>query len=369
MSVTVNVTTMRPRSFRPLSLILLAALVCPHAAAQAPPASPVRYTEVQETGVRRTIKLPGTIRSATVSIVASEIAGRVVNVPAREGDTVKKGQPLANLATEMLDLERASAVEQLAESEARLKLAAQNLERTKGLFQEQVASRQDLDNALSEQAAWQGRVGDLKARIARIDLALRLSTIRAPFAGLVVTEMTEIGQWLAVGGPVVELISLADLEVHVDVPERYYASLNPNAKAQVTVDAIPGLAIEGTIVAIVPRAEPGTRTFPLKIRIQNKDGRIGAGMLASVSFPAGDSYRATVVPKDAIVRQPEGSVVYRINGEDKVDLVPVTTGDGVGAWIVVTGDLRTGQKVITRGNERVFPGMTVTGEPLEYALP
>lgn len=362
--------TMKHRPFRPRLWFLLAALVCPaSAAAQAPPPSPVRYTEVKETGVRSMIKLPGTVRSSTISIVASEVPGRVVKLPAREGDTVKKGQILANLATEMLDLDRASAAEQLAESEARLKLAQLNLERTRGLFEEQVASQQDLDNALAEQAAWQGRVGDLKARIARTDLALRLSTIRAPFAGLVVSEKTEIGQWITVGGPVVELISLADLEVYVDVPERYFASLNPKAKAQVTVDAIPGLAIEGTVSAIIARADPGSRTFPLKVSILNKDGRIGVGMLASVSFPAGESYRATVVPKDAVVRQAEGSVVFRINGEDKVDLVPVTTGEGVGSWIVVTGDLATGQKVITRGNERVFPGMVVKGEPLEYALP
>ena len=341
----------------------------PSAYAQAPPPGPVRYTEVKQTGVRRMIKLPGTVRSATLSVVASEVEGKVTQYAAHEGDSVKKGQPLAILSTEMLELQRDATSKQHAEAEARLKLAAINLERTRGLFDKQVASQQDLDNALSEHAAWQAREGDLKARLAQTELAIRLSTIRAPFAGLVVSEKTEVGQWLATGGPVVELMSLEDLEVHVDVPERYYASLNPRAKAQVTVDAIPGLQIEGVVTAIIARADPGTRAFPLKVRIGHQGGRVGVGMAAQVSFPAGESYQATVVPKDAIVKQGEASVVYRINGEDKVDVVPVTTGEGVGAWIVVTGDIATGQKVITRGNERVFPGMAVKGESLEYALP
>jgi len=344
-------------------LIVLLAL------AQAPPPGPVRYTEVKQTGVRRMIKLTGTVRSATLSVVASEVEGMVMKYPAHEGDSVKKDQPLAILRTEMLELQREATSKQHAEAEARLKLTAINLERARGLFEKQVASQQDLDNAFSEHAAWQAREGDLKARLAQTELAIRLSTIRAPFAGLVVSEKTEVGQWLAVGGPVVELMSLEDLEVHVDVPERYYASLNLRAKAQVTVDAIPGLHIEGVVTAIIARADPGARTFPLKVRIGHQGGRIGDGMLAQVSFPAGESYQATVVPKDAIVKQGEASVVYRINGEDKVDVVPVTTGEGVGAWIVVTGDIATGQKVITRGNERVFPGMAVKGESLEYALP
>jgi RND family efflux transporter MFP subunit len=329
----------------------------------------VRYTEVKQTDVRRTIKLPGTVRSATLSVVASEVEGLVVRYPAREGDAVAKGKPLAILRTEMLELQRDATAEQLAEAEARLTLAQINLERTRGLFEKQVASQQDLDNALSEHTAWQARTGDLKARLAQIELAIRMSTIRAPFAGLVVSERTEVGQWLTVGGPVVELMSLDDLEVYVEVPERYYPSLHSGAKAQVTVDAIQGLTIDGIITAIIARADPEARTFPVKVKIANAGGRIGAGMLAQVAFPAGESYRATVVPKDAIVRQGEASVVYRINGEDKVDVVPVTTGEGVGAWIVVSGEIATGQKVITRGNERVFPGMVVKGDSLEYALP
>lgn len=350
------------------SAILLLTMAWPATGQDMPP-SPVRFTEAQQYSVRRTIQLPGTVESGTRSIVASEVAGIVSKMSAREGDTVRKGQSLADLRTTTLELRLRATRAQLQEAESRLKLAELTLERIKGLFESEVASRQEFDNALYEHAAWQGRAAELQAGLAQVENDLDLCAIRAPFAGLVVVEMTEVGEWIDAGGPVVEMISLDDLEVRVEVPERYFSSLNPGATATVTFGSIPGLTLEGKVFAIVPRADPEARVFPLKVRLPASGGRVGAGMLARVSFPAGDSYRATVVPKDAVVKQGQDQFVYLIDPDEKVRLVPVQTGQGVGAWIVVEGDLQAGARVVTRGNERLRPGIAVAGQPVEYALP
>ena len=91
-------------------------------------------------------------------------------------------------------------------------------------------------------------------------------------------------------------------------------------------------------------------------------------MLAHVSFPLGESYQATVIPKDALITRGDRRFVYLINGESTVDMVPVTTGAGVGSWVAIDGPIQPGSKVVTRGNERLRPGQKVQGEPLEYAL-
>jgi len=346
--------------------ILTAATPC---WSQGMPPSPVRYTEAKEYPVRRTITLPGSIESRTVSVVASEVEGEGVEMRAREGDTVKRGAPLARLRTTNLELQLQSSEAQRKEAQSRLKLAELSLARARDLFESDVASQQEYDNARYEHAAWEGRVESLAADIDRIKLALELCTIRAPFAGMIVSERTEVGEWSATGGAIVEMLSLDDLDVRVEVPERYFSNLNPGATASVRFESIPDLEVEGKISAIVARADPQARTFPLKVRVRNKDGRIGVGMLAQVSFPAGESYRATVVPKDAVVTQGDNRFVYLIDGDDKVAVVPVQTGAGVGSWIVVEGEVRAGQKVVTRGNERLRPGLAVSGEPVEYALP
>ncbi|MBI1950116.1 MAG: efflux RND transporter periplasmic adaptor subunit [Acidobacteria bacterium] len=334
-----------------------------------PPASPVRYTEAREAPVRRVIQLPGSVESRTSSLVATEVEGLVEELAAREGDVVRLGQPLARLRTTSLELRLRASEAEHKEAKSRHRQAERNLARLQELFDSKIASQSQYDDAQSEHDAWEGKVERLAAEIERIRHDLERSTIVAPFAGTVVAKRTDVGEWLDVGAPVLEMISLHELEVKVDVPERHFSSLNPGATATVTFDALPGLSVSGRISAIIPRADPQARTFPVKVRIGNRDGRIGVGMLAQVSLPAGESYRATVVPKDAVIRQGAEQIVFTINGSGAVERAAVTTGAGLGEWIVVEGPVRPGTKVVTRGNERLQPGQPVRADPLEYRLP
>ena len=333
------------------------------------PASPVRYTEATQHSVRRTILLSGSAASRTESLVASEVEGLVVELAAREGTTVRQGQTIAKLRSDQLELRLAAAEADLQEAAARLTLAESNLTRSQELFESQVLSKEQLDDAQSEFNAWEGRAERLKAEIASIKLDVERSTIRAPFAGVVVAERCAVGEWIGLGDPVAELISLHDLEIRVEVPEHYFGVIQPGSQATVHFESLRGYESTGVVSAVVPRANPQARTFPVKIRINNKDAKVGAGMLAQVSFSAGDSYQATVVPKDAIMTRGDERFVYVLGGDGTVGQVPVETGVGAGAWVEVQGDLKPGAKVITRGNERLQPGQKVAGEPLEYELP
>ncbi len=337
--------------------------------AQEIPPGPVRYTEAREHPVQRTISLTGSVESSTVSLVASEVEGIVIQVHAREGDMVRKGEPLARLRKTSMELRRNASAAQLKEAEARLKLAERSLERSQDLFESKVLSQQELDDAFFETTAWQGRVEQLMAEIARIDHDLERCTIRAPFAGSVLEEHTEVGEWIAVGEAVVELASMSDLEIRVEVPERYFRSLREGSAAKVTFESVPGYEVAGIVDTIIPRADPQARTFPLKVALQHTNGTIGVGMLAQVSMPAAETYRAIVVPKDAIVGDGTNQHVFRIGSDATVQRVPVQTGEGLGDWIVIRSDIKAGQQVVTRGNERLFPGQPVAGEPLEYELP
>ena len=337
--------------------------------AQGPAPSPVRYTEAREHAVRRTLRLPGTVESPTVSLVASEVAGVVAEFNVREGDRVQKDQPLAKLRTETLELRLQAAQAQLKEAESRLKLAERNLERARELFEAKVISQQQLDDAFYESNAWQGRVEQLTADIASINLALRQSTIRAPFSGAVTRERTQVGSWIGIGDPVVEMMSLEVFEVRVEVPEQYYSGMKVGAAARVIFPSVQGLEVAGKVSAVVPKADAQARTFPLKVRIPNRGGRVGAGMLVEVALLSGENHRGTVVPKDAVVRRGVQDFVYVLNGDNTVSQVQVETGQGVGAWIEVRSGLSPGQRVVTRGNERLRPGQAVTGTPLEYPLP
>ena len=315
------------------------------------------------------IELLGSVESRTESLVASEVAGLVVELAAREGKTVRKGQIIAKLRSDQLELQLKAAEAELREAEARLTQAGSNLDRSKDLFNSEVLSQRQLDEAMSEYDAWRGRTERLQAMIARIKLDIERSSVRAPFAGVVVAERCAVGEWIDQGAPVAELISLYDLEIQVDVPERYFSTIQSGTETTVRFESLPGYELSAKVSAVIPRANPQARTFPLKIRINNKEGKVGAGMLAEVSFSAGASYRATVIPKDAVITRGDRRFVYVLGEDSTVDQVPVKTGVGVGAWVEIQSDLKPGAKVITRGNERLQPGQEVAGELLEYELP
>ena len=354
-----------------LACALLLGLVAGPAAAQPPemPPAPVRFTEARAHDVRRTISLTGSVESRRTSVVATEVAGAVSRLYAREGDHVERGAALAGLRSEEIRLRLEAARGQLQEAEARARLAASQLERSRGLFSEQIISQGELDDAVSESEAWSGRVSQLRSDVARLEIDLRRATVRAPFAGVVVREHAAEGEWLGIGDPVAEMVDLSDLEVTVEVPESWYAGLAAGGAARVVISSLGGYEVAGSIRAVVPRANAQSRTFPVKIGLDNSERRLGAGMLAQVHLPVGDPRPAVVVPKDAVAAQGRDRVVYVIGEGDAVMPVVVRPGAAVGVWIAVEGGVSAGDRVVTRGNERLFPGQKVMPEAMEYALP
>jgi RND family efflux transporter MFP subunit len=165
------------------------------------------------------------------------------------------------------------------------------------------------------------------------------------------------------------MVSLDDLEIVSDVPEHLFREIRKGAAVEISFEALPGLEVEGEVTAVIPRADPQARTFPVKVRVANPEGRVGVGMLARVAFAAGAEQMATIVPKDAVTRQGGQELVFLLGEDDTAQPVPVETHGGAGVWVAVSGPIQPGQKVIVRGNERLMPGQKVAGEPQEYELP
>ncbi len=360
---------MKGRAKTQIVIGLLAWLAAAVAHAQGPGQGPVpvRVTEVARSEVRRAVTLPGTVESLTEGAIAAEVEGLVTSIEAREGTTVRAGRTVVRLSRTNLELRKRALEGQLREARARLDLAERNLERAEDLYDDGVISQGEYDDAVSESSAWQGRIDQLSADLQRVEVDLERCDIRAPYDGVVVAERTEVGQWIDVGDPVAEMLALDRLEVRIEVPERYFAELVRGTTASVTFESLPGRQVDGVVSAIVPRADELARTFPVKVSIRGKD--IAVGMLARVSLPLGERYPALLVPKDAVVSRGPMRFVYRVDGEDAVESVGVQPGMGVGAWVIVEGPLEAGQRVVTRGNERLQPGQKVIPAPQEYERP
>jgi RND family efflux transporter MFP subunit len=326
--------------------------------AQAPPPAPVVVDKVREETLQKSVTLVGAVEPDKRSIIASEIQGLVESLPGEEGKFVNKGDVLAKFNTRSIEIDLNEAKARKREAQARYHLAKQNLARFQELESKGVASIQQLQGAETEKSALGARISQIQAQVEGFEYDIEKSQIVAPFSGYVTEEYTEVGQWVEKGGPVVELIDIEIAEINIDMPERYISKVKTGLNVNVNFDALPDLKLKGKITSLVPQADRESRTFPVKINIDNKDGTIKSGMVARVSFPIGEPSTVKLVPKDAIVSQNNANFIYVVN-EGTVQPMPVSTGIAFEDKIQVIGPVQIGQLVVVKGNERLMPNQSV----------
>jgi len=358
-----------------------------------------------------TITLVATVEPIRRSRVAAELAGLVLDMPARQGDRVEAGGMICQLddrtlrlrlaeeearldslktqheellaGTRKLEIDRWTAV--FDEAVANDERWAFELKRVKTLYQGRDSNDKEYQDTLASARAAERRkiaskasldlavLGPRKEKIARAvaDVAAQQAVVdrlagdvdrmrvRAPFSGVIVARVAEVGEWVPAGGQVVEMIDLSSVLVRVDAPEFVLPHLEVGRRATVRIDALKR-SFDGTIKHIVRQAQAQARTFPVDIEVKNPDGLIASGMFARGTVPAGSPGEVVTVPKDAIVER--NGVVYVATvipdgkGGQSGVLQAVTLGAEGRDYVAVTsGRLRPGALVITRGTENMFP--------------
>jgi len=393
-------------------------------AAAAPTGAPVVVAPVEQVELAAAQLFVGTVYPARVSDVGSAVDGRVVRVPVEDGQRVAAGQPIAELLRGLLEIERSGAAAELerraqvlaelragsrpqeldqaratvAGATARVEYARSRVARLSRLAERGTSTEDELlvaqtelsqaesllagaraTLALAEAGPRQEAIAQAaavvavqEAEVSRIDDQLSKHTIRAPFAGWVVERFTEDGQWVARGGLVARIAELDRLEIEIQVPELAIGTLAVGADVRLEIDAAPQQTWIGRLERIVPQADLLSRSFPVKVLLDNRvvDGEpaLRGGLLARAWLPVGKTGPATVVPKDALVLGGGQPLIYVVDpaatpGAGMVRPVPVVLGAAVAGTVEVRGDLRPGQLVVTRGNERLRPGMQVSFTP------
>ena len=340
-------------------LILVIVLAYKASAQQpAPPKSPVLVSTVLEQEINQSVSFIGSVEPRMKSLVAGEVRGLVEHFSAREGDAVKKGQILARIRVTSLKIQLKAAHAAFMEVQANQEQVKRDLIRSEKLFKEELIPLKQLEEEMSRDKALSERVLQLTAEIERLEDLISKSRILAPFDGVITKEHTEVGQWLQEGSLVVEMIDLKHLRIRVDVPERYIGKLKIGGTVPIRFDALPSYQTSGKISAIIPEADNAARTFPVDVEVENRDMTIKSGMTAQVSFSVGDTYTARLIPKDALVIRGDRNFVYIVNG-DTVREEEVKLGNSVKGMVEIKGNVKTGERVVIRGNERLRPGQQV----------
>jgi RND family efflux transporter MFP subunit len=325
---------------------------------EGPPPVPVRVAPVEQRMVSDQISLIGTTEPITESTVAAEVSGVIEDFPVREGDFVKKGALLVRLKDTELRLRLKSVVASREKLRADLQNAKKELDRVSKLKDTNSIAQQEYDVALYAHRALLQSFLQSEAEIDYLNYEIEQKKVYAPFVGFVSKEHTQIGEWIKTGGPVVTLLDLSQIRITADVPERYAMMLSSRSKVRIVVKSISDDRLTGEIQAMLPQGNPDSRTFPVKISLANPGLKIKSGMEAMVTFDLTEKKEALLVSKDAVVTAGNNRMVFAVNDGKALPVMVKILGyyDG---HVAVEGNLKAGDRVVVRGNERLRPGQPV----------
>ncbi len=335
----------RPRRSCALLLTLLSLLLPPPFPAAMASAAPegkrpprahlVDVAVVERRPVSLEAEATGSLVVRRLRRVYSEEAGRVVELPWREGDRVPAGALLARLDDALLRAELDKAVARRTQAEA-------DLRRLQGLSRKRLASEEALTAARTALALARAEEAALRLRIAR-------TRILAPFAGVVTRRLAEPGDVVAAGSHLLTLVDPASLVARAGAPERIVVRLRPGDAVRLRIDALGTGWLRGRLVRVFPEVDPRTRQGTVEAVPEPLPAGAVPGLLARLRLRTPPAEHL-VVPAAAVQRDPSGAYVFRVDAQGRARRTAVRLGPLAPAGgVVVLEGLAPGDRVVVRG--------------------
>lgn len=341
-----------------ISLILLSSILTIglHAQEWKMPPAPVEVAAVEKTSLAPGINIPANVISQHYGWLSAETTGKIKSIKAI-GTPVKTGDILVVIDTNTLQAQRKEQQNSVSSAEAQITYLRNQVARLHELRAQKIAAlsqleetQSQLDVAISSKAAAQ-------ARLAQVDIGLAASKIRAQFDGIITEQGIKQGEWANPGRQVVRVVNLDAREVVARTALSNIRYLKVGDTLSLSDNKNSGSA---TVVALVPFGIITEGVYELRMSLTTGDWRVGENITAQIPQSKGESVLS--VPRDAIILRAGGSSVIKVNKDNSIQRIQVTTGVGNGNRIAITtvdGELQVGDRVIIRGGERLQDGQEI----------
>ena len=343
--------------------------------------------EIRQSQAGTVLNASGYVTARRQATVSSKFTGKVTEVLIEEGMVVEEGRVLARLddsniraSYELADAQLDSARENLKETEALLREAQLNFDRTSRLVEKDLASESELDRSRALAASLAAQLNRKKADVVVAERQLGIysqqledTIIRAPFAGVIVAKNAQPGEMISpvsAGGGFTRtgigtIVDMSSLEIEIDVNEAYINRVKPGQAVVATLDAYPDWKIPCHVIAIIPTADRQRATVEVRVGFDELDARILPDMGVKVAFQeveAGDSgdSRSTglLVPAGA-VRNIDGRDYVFVVTDGMLERRAVASGGPRGDGILIESGLTPGERVVVEGPADLVDGSRV----------
>lgn len=363
----------------------------------------VAVTKVARADLSQGLRVAAEFRPFQEIDVHAKVAGYVKQIYVDVGDRVKKGQTLAVLEVpELLD-ELNQVAASVRQSEQQVDQARHELKRAQvdytvanltytrleGVMKTRpgLIAQQDLDDAQGKDQAAEAGVEAAKASLAaaqehlhaatanreRVQALFDYTRITAPFDGVVTWRYADTGAMVAAGAsserqalPVVKLSQNGLLRLDIPVPETNVPVVRLGKKVSVEVQAL-NKTFEGTVARFADKVDDATRTMITEVDVPNPNLEIVPGMYAYVSFPVMEKRSALAVPIQAVSREGNKAVAYRVNRDNRIEVLPVTLGIETRSRIEILSGLSEGDRVVVGNTSQLRQDQVVAPKIVELS--
>ena len=361
-------------SFAALSLTLIAGAdltACskkPEAATEPVVVRDAQVTQLKNSQAPDTVDAVGTVQATESATLSSQVMGTVASVTVREGDRVRAGQSLISIDAAQLrsETERAQAsvgatAQAIVAAESDAGLAASTLKRYRTLKEQKSVSPQEFDEVQAKSRAASAHLEMARSQqheaMAAVSTARTMqgyTRIHAPFNGVVTERKVDPGAMATPGSPLLTIEKSGALRLEVSVDESLLQTVRIGVKIPVTIDALGGSSIDGKVSQILPAADPGSRSFVVKIDLPSEAG-LRSGMFGRAQLAHG-SKTVLLVPFASVVTHGSLHSVYVVGPNQIVESRYVTIGTAHGSDVEVLSGLSPGEVVVKTPGDRELAG-------------
>ena len=337
----------------------------------------VSVTQARSGSVREEIEITGSLKPKEQVDISSQVTGRVRAIHIQVGDSVTRGQLIAQLEDAELEQqvrrgEGSQAVVQatLQQRRAELANAKADLDRARQLTDSGLISKQEYEAKVmgfrvvqSQIALAEAQGEQAKAELNELKIRLQQMRIVAPVSGYIAQRFVDMGAVVSPSTPIARVVNLSTLVTVANVPEQAISKLRVGNRALVRVDAFGDQVFTGRVARVSPVLDAATRTALVEVEIPNPTGTLKGEMFVRVRLDLGTTREAVLIPRESLVYRGQQPGVFVLESTRPAFRM-VETGASQGGDVEVLSNLAAGTRIVSRGAAMLTEGdqVRVVGE-------
>jgi len=312
--------------------------------------------EITKGSLSQTQSFNGNLSFNQKANLASESSGLIKKIYFDEADLVKKGQLLVEIDSRVLDANIKATKASIKEATFSLEKAKLDFKRYEVLLKKQSVSQQKYDEFYFQKMGLEQKLISLESSLLALSIEKKQKTLRAPFSGYITKREVEVGEWLNQGSSVAQLVNPYKIDITIHLPSSY---IQKARKGKVIDVSINNKNYKAKVLGALLTGNERTRTFPLRLRLLKSKDRFFDGMQVTLTLEKSRTSNVLLISRDGVIKRFGKDIVFIIQN-NKAKMITVKVLGFQGDKVAISApELKVGDKVVTKGNERLQPNQDI----------